>query len=313
MKPPFVGTSATGMLSIPLRKKESSGYSLDGRDADQEDRAWPGEVVDMGTRVQSLVSDFRNLGGGMMMNVPECTPLDSSVSGLDQARCIPPAKLRQEYLDLLELVGHGCSQLRILFCAHLSLVMVLFHDWSTYVLTRPVDHWCKPPALFAHLTRDQWLNVSVPVVEDSQGNRHHSQCAMYDLSTIVFNGSRLEVPCDGWDYDLPADASTVVSKSFQGLLGRRCQEVLFHDWSTYVLTRPVDHWCKPPALFAHLTRDQWLNVSVPVVEDSQGNRHHSQCAMYDLSTIVFNGSRLEVPCDGWDYDLPADASTVVSK
>ncbi|XP_075721443.1 solute carrier family 22 member 12 isoform X1 [Rhipicephalus microplus] len=35
--------------------------------------------------------------------------------------------------------------------------------------------------------------------------------------------------------------------------------------------------------------------------------------MYDLSTIVFNGSRLEVPCDGWDYDLPADASTVVSK
>ncbi|KAL3212283.1 hypothetical protein MRX96_036042 [Rhipicephalus microplus] len=146
------------------------------------------------------------------MNVPECTPLDSSVSGLDQARCIPPAKLRQEYLDLLELVGHGRSQLRILFCAHLSLVMVLFHDWSTYVLTRPVDHWCKPPTLFAHLTRDQWLNVSVPVVEDSQGNRHHSQCAMYDLSTIVFNGSRLEVPCDGWDYDLPADASTVVSK-----------------------------------------------------------------------------------------------------
>lgn len=50
MKPPFVGTSATGMLSIPLRKKESSGNSLDGRDADQADRAWPGEVVDMSTR-----------------------------------------------------------------------------------------------------------------------------------------------------------------------------------------------------------------------------------------------------------------------
>ncbi|KAL1472098.1 hypothetical protein MTO96_039531 [Rhipicephalus appendiculatus] len=148
----------------------------------------------------------------MMMNVPECTPLDSSVSALEQARCIPPAKLRQEYLDLLELVGHGRFQLRILFCAHLSLVMVLFHDWSTHVLTRPVDHWCKPPALFAHLTRDQWLNVSVPVVEDSHGNRRHSQCAMYDLSTIVFNGSRLEVPCDGWDYDLPPDTSTVVSK-----------------------------------------------------------------------------------------------------
>ncbi|KAH7946001.1 hypothetical protein HPB49_018829 [Dermacentor silvarum] len=91
-----------------------------------------------------------------------------------------------------------------------------------------------------------------------------------------------------------------------------CQ-LLFHNWSAHVLTQPVDHWCKPPALFAHLTRDQWLNVSVPVVEDSHGNRHHSQCAMYDLSTIVFNGSRLEVPCDAWDYDLPPDSNTMVSK
>ncbi|KAL1474767.1 hypothetical protein MTO96_037738, partial [Rhipicephalus appendiculatus] len=57
------------------------------------------------------------------MNVPEVTPVDSSVSALEQARCIPPAKLRQECLDLLELVGHGRFQLRILFCGHLSLVM----------------------------------------------------------------------------------------------------------------------------------------------------------------------------------------------
>ncbi|KAH7950579.1 hypothetical protein HPB51_028388 [Rhipicephalus microplus] len=46
------GTSATGMLSIPLQKKESSGNSLDGRDADQADHAWPGEVVDMSTRLE---------------------------------------------------------------------------------------------------------------------------------------------------------------------------------------------------------------------------------------------------------------------
>ncbi|XP_037576882.2 solute carrier family 22 member 7-like [Dermacentor silvarum] len=146
------------------------------------------------------------------MNVPEGTPMDTSVSAVEQARCLPPGKLRQEYLDLLQLLGHGRFQLRVLFCAHLSLVMLLFHNWSAHVLTQPVDHWCKPPALFAHLTRDQWLNVSVPVVEDSHGNRHHSQCAMYDLSTIVFNGSRLEVPCDAWDYDLPPDSNTMVSK-----------------------------------------------------------------------------------------------------
>ncbi|KAL1472096.1 hypothetical protein MTO96_039529, partial [Rhipicephalus appendiculatus] len=114
----------------------------------------------------------RSLGGGKM-NVPEVTPVDSSVSALEQARCIPPAKLRQEYLDLLELVGHGRFQLRILFCGHLSLVMVLFHDWSTHVLTQPVDHWCKPPALFAQLTSDQRLNVSVPVVEGSRGHHRH--------------------------------------------------------------------------------------------------------------------------------------------
>lgn len=156
----------------------------------------------------------------MMLNVPEGTPVDTSVSALEQARCIPPGKLRQEYLDLLELVGHGNFQLRVLFCAHLSLVMVLFHHWSAHVLTQPVDHWCKPPALFAHLTREQWLNVSVPVIEDSHGNRRHSQCAMYDLSTIVFNGSRVEVPCDGWDYDLPPDTSTLVSKALRRPTGR---------------------------------------------------------------------------------------------
>lgn len=146
--------------------------------------------------------------------------MDTSVSAVEQARCLPPGKLRQEYLDLLQLLGHGRFQLRVLFCAHLSLVMLLFHNWSAHVLTQPVDHWCKPPALFAHLTRDQWLNVSVPVVEDSHGNRHHSQCAMYDLSTIVFNGSRLEVPCDAWDYDLPPDSNTMVSKARRRPTGR---------------------------------------------------------------------------------------------
>ncbi|XP_077523917.1 beta-alanine transporter-like [Amblyomma americanum] len=35
--------------------------------------------------------------------------------------------------------------------------------------------------------------------------------------------------------------------------------------------------------------------------------------MYDLATIVFNGSRVEVPCDGWDYDLPDDTHTLISK
>ncbi|KAL1467550.1 hypothetical protein MTO96_042094 [Rhipicephalus appendiculatus] len=148
----------------------------------------------------------------MLMNALEGTPVDSSVSALEHARCIPPAKLCQEYLDLLELVGHGRFQLRILFCAHLSLAMVLFHDWSAHVLTWPVDHWCRPLALFTHLTHDQCLNVIVPVVEDSHGHRRHSQCVMYDLSVIVFNGSLLEVPCDGRDYDLPPDTSTVVSK-----------------------------------------------------------------------------------------------------
>ncbi|KAK8766263.1 hypothetical protein V5799_006957 [Amblyomma americanum] len=133
------------------------------------------------------------------MNVPEGTPMETTLSAVELARCLPPGKLRQEYLVLLELVGHGRFQHKLLFCAHLSLAM-------------PVDHWCKPPALFAHLTREQWLNVSIPVVEDGQGNRHHSRCTMYDLATIVFNGSRVEVPCDGWDYDLPDDTHTLISK-----------------------------------------------------------------------------------------------------
>lgn len=50
MEPPLVGTSATGMVLTPLRKNNSMGNSLGGRDADQADRAWPGELVDISSK-----------------------------------------------------------------------------------------------------------------------------------------------------------------------------------------------------------------------------------------------------------------------
>ncbi|XP_077523918.1 uncharacterized protein LOC144135019 [Amblyomma americanum] len=104
--------------------------------------------------------------------------MDTIQSAVDLARCLPLGTLPEVYLVLLGLVSHGRFQLGV----------------------------------FAHLSLSTWLNVSIPVVEDGQGNRHHSRCAMYDLAIIVFNGSRIEVPRQGWVYDTPDDTHTLISK-----------------------------------------------------------------------------------------------------
>lgn len=107
------------------------------------------------------------------------------------------------------LLGHGKFQWMILVCAHLSAVVYMFHHLSIRLLAPPVNHWCKQP-VFSFLSREQWLNWSIPL--DEYGRRSH--CTVYDPTTPPAspNASRAVRACTEWDYDLQGGTKTIVSQ-----------------------------------------------------------------------------------------------------
>ncbi|CAN8000402.1 unnamed protein product, partial [Ixodes hexagonus] len=104
--------------------------------------------------------------------------------------------------------GHGNFQRLTLFCAQLSLFVTILNGLSHYVSTRNVDHWCKPPEEYAHLPVAEWKNISVP--EDSDGVL--GSCTRYEPPLSSPSDNRTEVPCDGWDYDIERDGTTIVTE-----------------------------------------------------------------------------------------------------
>ncbi|KAG0443341.1 hypothetical protein HPB47_015022, partial [Ixodes persulcatus] len=109
------------------------------------------------------------------------------------------------------LVGHGQLQLMTLFCAHISAAMLVFHHLSIRLLAPSVDHYCKPPAQYAHLSVELWKNTSIPL--ESTGI--YSRCTMYDtplLQFVVSNQTRAVVQCVKWDHAVPPGVETIESQ-----------------------------------------------------------------------------------------------------
>ncbi|CAN7939694.1 unnamed protein product [Ixodes hexagonus] len=106
------------------------------------------------------------------------------------------------------ILGHSRYQLVVLATALISDFMAVFHLFSIQLLSKPVDHWCKPPSHYAHLSREAWKNMSIPLAE---GGRH-SQCTMYDPPYVLSNDTRQVVRCVEWEYDLPPGVETMVSQ-----------------------------------------------------------------------------------------------------
>ncbi|CAN8030865.1 unnamed protein product [Ixodes persulcatus] len=106
------------------------------------------------------------------------------------------------------ILGHSRYQLVVLACAHISAFMAVFHQISTHLLSRPVDHWCKPPAQYAHMSPEAWKNSSIPLEEQGR----YSQCTMYDPPDGPSNATRKVVECVQWDYDLSPGEETMVSQ-----------------------------------------------------------------------------------------------------
>ncbi|KAH6922407.1 hypothetical protein HPB50_013520 [Hyalomma asiaticum] len=119
----------------------------------------------------------------------------------------------------------GRFQLMILACAQLSAAVDAYQILSARLLAPTVDHWCRPPAEYSHMSAEIWKNASVPL----GSNGRYNQCAVYEQARIFsgefslapfgpqHSGLSLEpqrptVPCHSWDYDLPPGVQTMVSR-----------------------------------------------------------------------------------------------------
>ncbi|XP_077523296.1 organic cation transporter protein-like [Amblyomma americanum] len=94
--------------------------------------------------------------------------------------------------------AHGSNQQRMLIFGIAAMVALICHSQSFTLVSGPVDHWCKPPPQFSHLSVETWKNVGIPLDE----NGGYSQCYAY-VSPIIGNGSgpTETFACNARDYD----------------------------------------------------------------------------------------------------------------
>ncbi|XP_040071412.1 solute carrier family 22 member 4-like [Ixodes scapularis] len=106
------------------------------------------------------------------------------------------------------IFGNGNFQRLALFCAQLSLFVSILHGLAHYVFTKNVNHWCKPPEEYAHLSVVEWKNISVP----KDGDDVLGSCTRYEPPLSIPSENRTEVPCDGWDYDAETSGTTITTE-----------------------------------------------------------------------------------------------------
>ncbi|XP_040071413.1 solute carrier family 22 member 6-like [Ixodes scapularis] len=106
------------------------------------------------------------------------------------------------------IFGNGNFQRLALFCAQISLFVAILHAPVHYEFTKNVNHRCKPPEEYTHLSVIEWKNISVPKdADDVLGS-----CTRYEPPLSMPSNNRTEVPCDGWDYDVETSGTTITTE-----------------------------------------------------------------------------------------------------
>ncbi|KAH6933970.1 hypothetical protein HPB50_019358 [Hyalomma asiaticum] len=166
----------------------------------------------------------------------------AATSDLGSSSSLPSGPVRLVTLAALEesiytVLGHGAYQRRFLLCCVVGTTVSLMHYLAYHIIGRPVDHWCQPPGELAHLSADDWKNMSIPKEDDGK----FSQCTVYALSSMDTDlGNRTIEPCHQWSYDIADWGNSIVSR-FDLVCGRR----YLYDLSTvlpplvYALLAPV--------------------------------------------------------------------------
>ncbi|KAK8787311.1 hypothetical protein V5799_022912 [Amblyomma americanum] len=112
------------------------------------------------------------------------------------------------------IYGHGDFQRLIFSFTVVALIVLLCHSHALTLVTRPVDHWCRPPSTFADLSPSMWKNIGIPLDEDGRP----SECLAYAQPGQQPNDTET-YECDFWDYD-PTHAAHS-ARSFWDLVCRR--------------------------------------------------------------------------------------------
>ncbi|XP_075539918.1 organic cation transporter protein-like [Dermacentor variabilis] len=165
--------------------------------------------------------DSAHRGGSAVQRdtVPQCGGALAATSAPSDAASRPdrpqsPAALAAVQETVYAVLGHGAYQRRFLHCCILGAIAVLMELLAFRLIGRRVDHWCGQPEELAHLSADEWKNMSIPV--DADG--HFSRCTVYD-PPVPDDRERTVVPCDKWNYDIKDWHDSVVSR-FDLVCGR---------------------------------------------------------------------------------------------
>ncbi|XP_077523456.1 organic cation transporter protein-like [Amblyomma americanum] len=120
--------------------------------------------------------------------------------------------------------AHGSFQQRMLIFGIAAMVALICHSQSFALISGPVDHWCKPPPQFSHLSVETWKNVGIPL--DEKGG--YSQCYAYVHPTLGNSSGPTETfACNAWDYDQGLARRTV--RSFWNMVCHRSWMRAFAD------------------------------------------------------------------------------------
>ncbi|XP_077553612.1 solute carrier family 22 member 7-like [Haemaphysalis longicornis] len=102
--------------------------------------------------------------------------------------------------------GEGRYQLLVLTSTILAGISFLVHLMSFRIMTRVMDHWCRPPEAFSNLSVTDWRTLATPLQMD--GSR--SQCTRREPPDA---GSRARiVPCEAWEFDLNRYGNNIISE-----------------------------------------------------------------------------------------------------
>ncbi|KAH9378145.1 hypothetical protein HPB48_004274 [Haemaphysalis longicornis] len=126
-------------------------------------------------------------------------------------------------LEHILIFGQGRFQRLVLLCTMLAVFTSRVHALASSDFARPVDHWCRPPAAYAHLPLETWKNATIHAADGTDDRRSH--CFRHEPPLPVPEDleadNRTVVPCDaGWDYEPSARERSIVA-AWDLVCGRR--------------------------------------------------------------------------------------------
>ncbi|KAH9373884.1 hypothetical protein HPB48_010980 [Haemaphysalis longicornis] len=93
-----------------------------------------------------------------------------------------------DFFDCKDVFGHGWFQRGVEIFASLSMLVLLCHTQAFTLVSRDLDHWCRPPS-GVNVSLAAWKNMAIPLEADGR----LSQCLIYSDLTHRNNAETVSV------------------------------------------------------------------------------------------------------------------------